>query len=229
MVWCETGNWGLDHTLEESIYHFLPEWLEEMERDFSHPSVIGWCPFNETWDKHGRQQNNRFIDLVYDVTKAMDKTRPVIANSGSYPTSRTDANDYHDYLQDPVAFAETFSELEQGVMKDQIYRKTPKRQAYNPDLPIFMSEYGGIKWVMENTDAKAWGYGDSVQSEEEFFERLEGLTDVLLQNPAVFGYCYTQLTDVEQEQNGLLTYERQVKFAPDRFKAVFAKKSVIED
>lgn len=229
MVWCETGNWGLDHTLEESIYHFLPEWLEEMERDFSHPSVIGWCPFNETWDKHGRQQNNRFIDLVYDVTKAMDKTRPVIANSGSYPTSRTDANDYHDYLQDPVAFAETFSELEQGVMKDQIYRKTPKRQAYNPDLPIFMSEYGGIKWVMENTDAKAWGYGDSVQSEEEFFERLEGLTDVLLQNPAVFGYCYTQLTDVEQEQNGLLTYERQFKFAPERFKAVFAKKSVIED
>ena len=229
MVWCETGNWGLDHTLDTAVYHFLPEWLEEMERDFSHPSVIGWCPFNETWDKHGRQQSNCFIDLVYDVTKAMDKTRPVIANSGSYPNSRTDANDIHDYEQDPVKFKDVFSDLDQGIVKDQLYRKDPKRQTYNTALPLFVSEYGGIKWVMGQGDAAAWGYGSSVKSEEEFFARLEGLTDVLLQDPRIFGYCYTQLTDVEQEQNGVLTYERAFKFAPEKFKAVFAKKSVIED
>ena len=229
MVWCETGNWGLDHTLDNAIYHFLPEWLEEMERDFSHPSVIGWCPFNETWDKHGRQQCDRFIDLVYDVTKSMDKTRPVIANSGSYPTSHTDANDVHDYEQNPEKFKEVFSELDRGIVKDQIYRKTPKRQSYNTALPLFVSEYGGIKWTMDQSDGKAWGYGNSVQSEEEFFERLEGLTDILLNDPEIFGYCYTQLTDVEQEQNGVLTYERKFKFAPEKFKRIFAKKSVIED
>lgn len=229
MVWSETGNWGLDHTLDSAIYHFLPEWLEEMERDFSHPSVIGWCPFNETWDKHGRQQCNEFIDLVYDVTKAMDQTRPVIANSGSYPTSRTDLNDIHDYEQDPIKFKETFSELNEGIVKDQIYRKTPQRQLYRKELPLFVSEYGGIKWIHVANNEQAWGYGSSVKTEEEFFERLEGLTDVLLQDPAIIGYCYTQLTDVEQEQNGLLTYERQFKFEPEKFKAVFAKKSVIED
>ena len=109
MVWAETGNWGLDHTLDEAIYHFLPEWLEEVERDFSHPSIIGWCPTNETWDKHGRQQCNRFLDTVYDVTKTLDKTRPVITSSGSFPTERTDVHDVHDYEQDPEKFNYNYS------------------------------------------------------------------------------------------------------------------------
>ena len=78
-------------------------------------------------------------------------------------------------------------------------------------------------------DATAWGYGKSVEGEEDFFNRLEGLTDVLLENKDIFAYCYTQLTDVEQEQNGLLTYDRQFKFEPERFKRIFAKKAAIED
>ena len=78
-------------------------------------------------------------------------------------------------------------------------------------------------------DATAWGYGKSVEGEEEFFERLEGLTDALLENKDIFAYCYTQLTDVEQEQNGLLTYDRKFKFDPERYKRIFAKKAAIED
>ena len=229
MVWAETGNWGLDTTLESNIYNFLPEWIEEIERDFSHPSIIGWCPFNETWDMNGRRQCDHFLDTVYDVTKAIDKTRPVITSSGSYPTKRTDVHDVHDYEQNPDKFKDVFAEMDKGIIKDQLYRRAPKRQKYKTELPVFVSEYGGIAWVMNNSEGNAWGYGESVEGEKAFFDRLEGLTDVLLNNDKIFAYCYTQLTDVEQEQNGLLSYQRQFKFDPERYYKIFAKKSVIED
>ena len=228
MVFGEAGNWGFDHTEFENLQYFLTEWLEEVERDFSHPSLIGWCPFNETWDKDGKKQSIPLIDAIYDITKAIDKTRPVIANSGSFPTSRTDVHDVHDYEQDPEKFRYNYSEIGDGIVRDQLYRRDPKRQVYNTALPVFVSEYGGIKWVM-SSDATAWGYGKSVTTEDEFFTRLEGLTDALLENPYIFGYCYTQLTDVEQEQNGVMTYDRHLKFPAEKFRAVFAKKAVIED
>ena len=228
MVWAETANWGFDHTYFANLENFLPEWMEEVERDFSHPSIIGWCPFNETWDKHGCEHCVALIDIVYDVTKMLDNTRPVIADSGSFPTSRTDAHDVHDYEQDPEIFRANYSKINEGIVNDQLTRKFPKRQISKVHLPIFVSEYGGIKWVLAQDDS-AWGYGKSVQNENEFFERLEGLTDALLENPDLFAYCYTQLTDVEQEQNGLLTYDRQFKFAPEKYAKIFAKKAVIED
>ena len=227
MVWGETGNWGLDHTLEENIYNILPEWLEEIERDFSHPSLIGWCPTNETWDLHGRQQSNKLLDLIYDVTKMVDTTRPVITSSGSYPTERTDVHDVHDYEQDPDKLREYYSEIDQGIVRDQLYRMNPKRQIPKAHLPIFVSEYGGMKWIYDKDDT-AWGYGKSVESEQEFFERLEGLTDALLENKNIFAYCYTQLTDVEQEKNGVMTYDRRLKFPAEKFAAVFGKKAAIE-
>ena len=81
---------------------------------------------------------------------------------------------------------------------------------------------------MEKDDT-AWGYGKSVEGEEEFFARLEGLTNVLLDNKQIFAYCYTQLTDVEQEQNGLLTYDRRFKFPPEKYHRILAKKAAIEE
>ena len=228
MVWDEMGNWGLDHTRPENVYNILPEWLEELERDFSHPSIIGWCPTNETWDLHGAQQYNPLLDMIYDVTKQIDKTRPTITSSGSYPTERTDVHDVHDYEQNPEKFREYYSEIDKGIVRDQLMRMNPKRQISKAHLPIFVSEYGGIKWVASE-DASSWGYGESVKSEDEFFERLEGLTDVLLDNKDIFAYCYTQLTDVEQEKNGVMTYDRHLKFPAEKFAAVFGKKAAIEE
>ena len=227
MVWAETGNWGLDHTLEGSLYSFLPEWLEEVERDFSHPSVIGWCPFNETWNKHGREHCIHLLDTVYDVTKAIDKTRPIITDSGAFPTERTDVHDVHDYEQDVEKFRFNYSRIEEGIINDQLYRMDKRRQFYKTELPVFVSEYGGIGWIADGGEG-AWGYGKSVENEEEFLARLEGLTDVLLENKNIFAFCYTQLTDVEQEQNGLLTYGRKFKFPPERYHRIFAKKATIE-
>lgn len=227
MVWAETGNWGLDHTLEENIYNFLPEWLEEIDRDFSHPSVIGWCPFNETWNKHGREHCTQLLDTVYDITKSIDGTRPVITDSGAFPTERTDVHDVHDYEQDPEKFRFNYSKIDEGIINDQLYRMDKRRQFYKTELPVFVSEYGGIGWIMDGGDS-AWGYGKSVEGEEEFFARLRGLTDVLLENEKIFAFCYTQLTDVEQEQNGLLTYGRKFKFAPEKYYDIFARKAAIE-
>ncbi len=227
MVWAEAGNWGFDHTDFANLENFMPEWLEEMERDFSHPSVIGWCPFNETWDIDGRPQSVALIDTVYDVTKAIDPTRPVVATSGSYPTNRTDVHDVHDYEQDPETFRSYYAEMDKGIARDQLHRTKPYLQVYKTELPVFMSEYGGIRWVMDEDNA-GWGYGKSVMSEDEFFARLEGLTDAILENPHFFAFCYTQLTDVEQEQNGLLTYDRRFKFPAEKYARIFSKKSVIE-
>ncbi len=228
MVWDETGNWGFDHTRAENLAEALPEWIEEVERDFSHPAIIGWCPFNETWDIDGRRQCNALIDAYYDVTKAIDSTRPVIADSGAFPTNRTDVHDVHDYEQDPDTFRSYYAEIDKGIVRDQLFRGYHGRQISKTHLPIFVSEYGGIKWVMGD-DSNAWGYGKSVTDEEDFFRRLEGLTDVLLENKDIFAYCYTQLTDVEQEQNGLLTYDRRFKFDPEKYARIFGKKAVIED
>jgi hypothetical protein len=100
------------------------------------------------------------------------------------------------------------------------------RQKYDRKLPFFLSEYGGIRWT---EDHAGWGYGQAPQSAEEFLTRLKGLTDVLLDNPNIMGLCYTQLTDVEQEQNGLYTYDRRPKFDPAVIYPIFAKKAAIED
>ena len=93
-------------------------------------------------------------------------------------------------------------------------------------MPFFVSEYGGIQWAQ---DQSGWGYGNAPRTEEEFLTRLKGLTDALLQNPCIFGYCYTQLTDVEQEQNGIYTYDRREKFPSDKLYPIFSAKAVIED
>ena len=228
MVFDEAGNWGLDCTEPSNVYNFLPEWIEEMERDACHPSVIGWCPFNETWDVDGRRQSNELMELVYNTTYAIDASRLIVTNSGSYPCPKNDAYDVHDYEQDPEKFKEYYAHIKEGIINCQLMRRKDGRQKYDGKKPVFVSEYGGIKWVI-GEDSAAWGYGQSVTTEEEFFARLKGLTDVLLDNEDIFAYCYTQITDVEQEQNGLMTYDRRFKFPAEKLAEIFGRKSVIEE
>ena len=96
LVWGEYPNWGIDHSNPKSVDIFLKEWSEAVERDFNHPSIIGWCPFNETWDYRGRPQYNPLLETVYDYTKAVDKTRPCIDTSGNFHV-KTDIYDLHDF------------------------------------------------------------------------------------------------------------------------------------
>ena len=86
-----------------------------------------------------------------------------------------------------------------------------------------------IKWAPGSTDEKAWGYGNGPRTEEEYISRYKGLTDALLDNPRMFGFCYTQLTDVEQEQNGIYYYDRTPKIDVNIFKEINSRKAAIED
>ncbi|MEK4473178.1 sugar-binding domain-containing protein [Paenibacillus sp. FSL R7-0048] len=224
LVWGEHANWGLNITGADSLTHFLPEWLEGMQRDFNHPALIGWCPFNETWDRDGAKQHNPVLQIVYDVTKRMDPTRPVIDTSGNFHVA-TDIFDLHDYDQNPQTFRDRYEPMKSG---GEVFNTFPDRQTYEGQ-PYFISEYGGIWWNPQQKDEKSWGYGDRPTSEQMFIERYEGLTNVLLDHPLMFGFCYTQLYDVEQEVNGLYTYDRQPKFDPERIRGINARKAAIED
>lgn len=222
LVWGEHANWGLDITYSWSVYPFLQEWLEIVDRDFNHPSIIGWCPFNETWDIEGRKQYDEVLRLVYRTTKALDTTRPCIDTSGNYHVE-TDIFDVHDYEQDPEIFRKNYDRLmTEGVLVDRF----DDRQTYRGE-PCFMSEFGGIRSSFE--EGMNWGYGEAPKNKEEFMERYRGLVTAILDNDQMFGFCYTQLYDVESETNGLYSYERQPKFDDQELYKINRQKAAIEE
>ena len=230
LIWGEYPNWGLDYSNPKAVPIFLQEWGEAIERDFNHPALIGWCPFNETWDYHRRKQFDPLLSTVYDFTKVFDPTRPCIDTSGNYHV-KTDIYDLHDYNSDPVSFKANYDRfVTENTLYDAVLNWAPGRQKYGGQA-VFMSEYGGIKWESDS-NLHSWGYGNDVKSFEEFLERYEGLTKALIGNERFFGFCYTQLYDVEQEQNGLYTYKREKKFPKeiyDRIKKVNSSPAKIEE
>lgn len=224
LVWGEMANWGIDVSSYSAIADFLPEWQTLVQRDFNHPSLVIWCPINESWDYENRPQKNELLEIVYQTTKQLDATRPCIDASGNYHVV-TDIYDVHDYAQDVQQFKEHFTgELQEN---GEFWDEHDARQRYQKGLPFCVSEYGGIKWDPLDT-GKSWGYGNAPQSEEEFIERYRGLTNVLLNHPKMFGFCYTQLYDVEQEKNGLYYYDRSPKFEMSRLKEINQQQAEIE-
>ena len=224
IVWGEYGNWGLDWSNQAALAAMLPEWCECVERDFNHPSIIGWCPFNETWDIDGRKQYDEVISTIYKVTKHMDETRPCIDTSGNFHTI-TDIYDVHDYEQDYHVFKENYDKL---MTEGIFYERFPERQMYSGKGCAWISEYGGLQWSRGDR-GDAWGYGNAPKTKEELIERYAGLTNALLDNYRMFGFCYTQLYDIEQEQNGLYYYDRTPKFDPEIFRKINSRKAAIED
>ncbi len=222
MVWDELGNWSMNHLDPIGWKGYISEWIEIMERDINHPSIIGWCPFNET--PGDRRQDHELISYVADLTRKMDPTRPVIDTSGwMHVEGATDLMDWHDYDQNPETFRQRYIDVANGMAITQ------KIICPQPIRPRFISEYGGIKWDVNSGLGNAWGYGNAPQSEEEFLERFKGLAEALLFNSYITGLCYTQLTDVEQETNGLYTYDRKAKFDVSYFHKVLTQKAAIEE
>ena len=218
IVWGEHANWGLDISRYEAWRGFLPEWQEVLQRDYNHPAIIGWCPLNETQ----QNQNPDFVKMIADMTRAYDPDRLYIDASGwTHQGDLTDILDAHDYEQNPELFRARYLPLEQGK---------PVRFPHYPQggCPTFISEFGGIWWNPNDLE-HGWGYGNRPQSEEEFLSRYKGLVDALLDNTAISGFCYTQLTDVEQEVNGLYTYDRRPKFPAEVIRAINMRKAAIED
>ena len=250
MVWGEFGDWGAG-ALSAPPHHqkfspsYITEWLEILERDYSHPSIVGWCPLNETW-----QPITDFISELDDITrgmflatKAMDQTRPVLDTSGySHRIIDTDIYDSHDYEQNP----KKFSENQKGLSDDKPYMNTwwdhlkyAEKDAWGRKImnewslgykgqPYFVSEFGGIWWNSDQEHSQSWGYGERPKTIEEFYERFEKLCKVLLENKDMFGYCYTQLTDIDQEENGIYKYDRSLKFNIERLRKIQTDTSAIE-
>ena len=219
ICWGEMPSWGIDPAKPTTLPIFLREWMEVVKRDFNSPAIVGWCPWNETWkeDNFGmRQETQR---MTYLVTKAMDNTRPCIDTSGGHHVV-TDIYDTHDYEQDVAIYAERYA-----PDAPVIWDARSNRQKYEGQ-PVFVSEYGGIGWAV---DGSGWSYGTGPKTEEEFIERYRGLTTVLLKCPNHIGFCYTQLTDIEQEQNGLYYYDRTPKFDPEIIRAINTQKAAIEE
>ncbi|MFG6197624.1 glycoside hydrolase family 2 protein [Nonomuraea sp. JJY05] len=238
LVWGEFGDWGASTGHEQQpTASFVTQWLEVLERDVSHPSIIGWCPLNET-----TQEIHDHVTQLDDVTRGMflatklaDPTRPVIDASGySHRVRETDVYDSHNYEQEPGVFAAQLG----GLGKDEPFvNGAPDRPISVPyrGQPYLVSEYGGIWWNPElagtEQDAdreSSWGYGQRVGDEEEFHTRFAGLTGTLLDDPDMFGYCYTQLTDVFQEENGVYRFDRTAKLDVERVRAVQSRPAACE-
>ena len=228
ITWGEHGNWGMDYS-GESYQNFMCEWIEALERDFNHPSIVGWCPHNET------PMGQRHDDLayIYRVTKAFDYTRPVIDTSG-YVHVQTDIFDVHDYDQNVEIFTERYDAmLKTGGDKKIFQNHNIIKDKDIEHMPYFVSEFGGTWWSDRTNSSpdrnQSWGYGKSPEDIEAFYARFEGLVNALLDNPRIFAFCYTQLTDVEQEQNGVFYYDREKKFDLERLNKILTCKAAIED
>ncbi|MBL1065551.1 glycoside hydrolase family 2 protein [Streptomyces sp. 7-21] len=242
LVWGEFGDWGCevggssgDNQQPDASY--AGQWLEALERDYSHPSIIGWCPLNETYQKlHDRlTQLDSVTRAMFLATKAMDTTRPVIDASGySHRVAETDVYDSHHYEQDPEKFRALMAGLERGEPFTNAHESGAPYSLPYRGQPYFVSEFGGIWWDPQAADAAgtdrstSWGYGDRPRDEEEFHARFAGLTGVLLDDPRMFGYCYTQLTDVFQEQNGIYRFDRTTKLDVERVRAAQLRPAAIE-
>lgn len=226
IVWGEYPNWGLDNTSAETFLIMLPEWMEEMKRDFNHPSIIGWCPLNET----NHTQDKRIAAQMYHMTKYYDETRPCIDTSG-YSHVVTDIFDVHDYTQDPKVFKARYDKLVDEGILESTGTENSKRQTYRGE-PVFVSEFGGTGMdtnLLQGCGESAWSYGKATTTIEEYIDRYKGLVDALLDNKRINGFCYTQLYDIEQEQNGLYTYAREPKVDMGIIKKITSRKAAIEE
>jgi beta-galactosidase/beta-glucuronidase len=265
LVWGEFADWGVSgygpqHDHQQPTITFAAQWLEALERDYSHPSIVGWCALNET-----AQVLHDRITVLDDATralflaaKAMDTTRPVLDTSGySHRVPESDIYDSHDYIydQDFHAGLEKFRERHAGLNEGVPYLN-PSQERYlaaaavmRVKLPVvwsipyrgqpyFVSEFGGFKWN-PSAEAKSasenlldretsWGYGADPVSEEDFYQRFAAVCDVLLDNPQMFGYCYTQLTDVFQEENGVVAFDRSHKLDLNRLREIQQRPAAIE-
>jgi hypothetical protein len=240
LAWGEYADWGGAHRFGdvEGIHNYQTEWREILMRDRNHPSIVAWTPYNETSGaaRENTEAYKRAARETYHLSKALDPTRPVNDASG-YVHVITDIYTIHDYGHDPEAFRERYSSVDPNH-PSKAWKGHPGQM---PDIavdyqgqPYVIDEYGGTFWTREYThqpgrpdlvNRRYWGYGKTAKEVEDM---IEALTAILLNHPNVAGFTYTQLTDIEQEVNGIYTYDRELKFDAARLKEIFGAPAAIE-
>ena len=234
MVWGEFPGWGVDYHDLAGVGQFLNEWEEALSRDFNHPCIVTWCPLNEAWgawDDAKKKRDVRYIDIVYNFTKIYDVTRPCVDVSGGHHGHKTDLYDFHCYestdnLRKYLALLDDKDVLEVPLL----YCKG-ERLRYKKGIPVNISEFGGIALGVKTDETntvnegavqseETWGYGKGEQDGGAFVKRYEELAKLLFSCKKLSGFCYTQLYDVEQEQNGFYDYHRNDKLTAEQKRAI---------
>ncbi len=211
---------------EEEVARFNREWTEAVLRDYNHPAIIIWNAINESWGvpdllKDPRQQ--AFLKDTYQITHTLDNTRLVIDDEGWEHTNDTDLFAIHDYEKSGEVLFQKYN----GITPQGIAALKNGRIALIPGYkyngsPLYLSEIGGIAYIPPGTKApgESWGYSGVEKTEESALARLTQLYAGLAKLHNVAGICYTQITDVEQEVNGLATYDRKPKYPVEKIKAL---------
>ena len=209
-----------------AIKRMVREWGEAIDRDYSHPCIIVWVPFNESWGvpeltSQGIQRHA--VEALYHLTKTLDSTRPVIGNDG-WESGATDIIGIHDYDNNTEHMRQRYgAEIESGTMFD---RRRPGGRVLTLDgfphrgQPVMLTEFGGIAFQQKAEPGvkQIWGYS-SATSEEEFARIYKELLNTVIHTALFSGFCYTQFADTFQEANGLLNADRSPKIPLERIAA----------
>jgi beta-galactosidase/beta-glucuronidase len=229
VVWGEMAN--AQAFSPDAVRRFTAEWLEVVGRDQSHPSIVAWVPFNESWgvpDLANDPAQRAFVRSIHDRTRELDPTRPVIGNDG-WEHVVGDLWGIHDYAQDGPTLRRrygTADAIEQTLVGDELPKRLAVSDARHRGEPILLTEYGGISLDPDGSDG--WdGYG-SVPDADALVARYGELTTALLDSSGLAGFCYTQLTDTEQERNGLLRADRTPKMEVTRIAEINRRRSRAE-
>jgi len=202
-----------------SIERLNREWLDVIERDRSHPCIIAWVPFNESWGVPDLTQNSaqrHYVQALYHLTKCLDPSRPVVGNDG-WESVATDIIGIHDYDHQPERLGKRYGidQIESHLFKRE--RPGGRTLFIGDDRqwthPIVLTEFGGIAYG--KNPEHIWGYSRT-ETADELVECYSALLETVRSLPALAGFCYTQFTDTYQEANGLLYADRSPKAPLDR-------------
>ena len=224
LVWGEMASWGKNSSSVAAARNFISEWTNVVVRDRNHPALVTWTPFNEEWEATTNQMG-RFLTDVYELTRKLDPSRPVNTVSGGlYVIS--DFCTTHSYQQDGEKLHKMLFDGEkfyQPQAPGKINANTLDHLYYDGKVPYIIDEFGGIKCAEANPSKEnAWGYGDAAITKEDFYKRLESQVKAIVSHSdKICGFCYTQLTDVEQEQNGIYYFNRKAKYDMERVRKIF--------